>query len=75
VLPISLAIPWGLNIGDMLGHLPGPSKITIQVLPPVDLRERYGAEPDIDEVYNDLMEQMQHTLTALQSERSLPLIG
>jgi len=75
VLPISVAIPWGLNIGDMLGHLPGPSKITIQVLPAVDLRERYGSEPDIDEVYGDLMDEMQQTLTALQSERSLPLIG
>ena len=24
VLPISLALPWGLNVGDMLGHLPAP---------------------------------------------------
>lgn len=75
VLPISVAIPWGLNIGDMLGHLPGPSKITIQVLPPIDLRERYGSEPDVDEVYSDLVEEMQDALTALQAERSLPLIG
>ncbi len=75
VLPISVAIPWGLNVGDMLGHLPGPSKITIQVLPPIDLREGYGAKPDVDEVYTNLMEQMQDTLTALQSERSLPVIG
>ena len=22
VLPISLALPWGLNVGDMLGHVP-----------------------------------------------------
>ena len=29
VLPISLALPWGLNVGDMLGHLPLPAKITI----------------------------------------------
>ena len=75
VLPISIAIPWGLNVGDMLGHLPGPSKITIQVLPPIDLRERYGSKPDLDEVYRDLMAEMQDTLTALQSERSLPVIG
>ena len=32
VLPISLALPWGLNVGDMLGHFPLPAKITIQVL-------------------------------------------
>ena len=37
--------------------------------------ERYGSKPDVDEVYSDLMEQMQDTLTALQSERSLPVIG
>src|SRR5947209_6276511 len=29
VLPVSLALPWGLNVGDMLGHIPLPAKITI----------------------------------------------
>ena len=33
VLPISLALPWGLNVGDMLGHIPLPAKITIETLP------------------------------------------
>ena len=75
VLPISLALPWGLNVGDMLGHLPAPAKITIQVLPPIDLRERYGKSPDLDEVYDDLMDVMQETLTELQAERTLPVIG
>ena len=51
VLPISLALPWGLNIGDFLGHVPLPAKITIEVLPPIDLREQFGPEPDVDEVY------------------------
>ena len=32
VLPISLALPWGLNVGDFLGHIPLPAKITIEVL-------------------------------------------
>ena len=40
VLPISLALPWGLNVGDMLGHIPLPAKITVEALPPIDLRER-----------------------------------
>ena len=26
VLPISLALPWGLNVGDMLGHIPLPGE-------------------------------------------------
>ena len=75
VLPISLALPWGLNVGDMLGHLPIPAKITIQVKQPIDLRERYGPQPDVDRIYDDLMASMQDTLTALQDERSLPVIG
>ncbi len=75
VLPISLAIPWGLNVGDMLGHWPLPAKITQQVLEPIHLRERYGPHPDVDEVYDDVIERMQRTLDALQSERRLPVIG
>src|SRR3954449_10103109 len=31
VLPISLAIPWGLNVGDMLSHWPLPAKISMRV--------------------------------------------
>jgi 1-acyl-sn-glycerol-3-phosphate acyltransferase len=75
VLPISLAIPWGLNVGDMLGHLPLPAKITIETLPPIDLRARFGDEPDLDEVYDHLMRVMQDTLDALAAERRFPVIG
>jgi 1-acyl-sn-glycerol-3-phosphate acyltransferase len=75
VLPISLALPWGLNIGDMLGHLPLPSKITIETLPAIDLRADFGPDPDLDEVYDYLIRQMQDTLDALASERRLPVIG
>jgi 1-acyl-sn-glycerol-3-phosphate acyltransferase len=75
VLPISIALPWVLNIGDMFGRIPAPAKITIQVLPPIDLRERYGKSPDLDEVYSDLIGEMQEMLTALQAERALPVVG
>ncbi len=75
VLPVSLALPWGINVGDMLGHLPAPAKITIQVLPPVDLRERYGKSPDVDQIYDEVIESMQQTLDALQAERRLPVVG
>ena len=50
VLPISLALPWGLNVGDMLGHIPLPAKITIQVLEPIDVRG-VRRDPDVDEAY------------------------
>jgi len=75
VLPISLAIPWGLNVGDMLGHWPLPAKITIDTLEPIYLREEFGPNPDLDEVYDEIVARMQQALTALQAERRLPFLG
>ncbi|HVS28825.1 MAG TPA: lysophospholipid acyltransferase family protein [Solirubrobacteraceae bacterium] len=75
VLPISLALPWGLNIGDMLGHIPLPAKIVVEALPPIRLREEFGPDPDVDEAYEHVLRQMQETLDALASERRLPLLG
>jgi 1-acyl-sn-glycerol-3-phosphate acyltransferase len=70
VLPVSLALPWGLNVGDMLGHIPLPAKITIQVLEPIDT-SRMG----VDKAYELATGQMQTALTALAEERSLPVLG
>jgi 1-acyl-sn-glycerol-3-phosphate acyltransferase len=75
VLPISLAIPWGLNVGDMMGHWPLPSKLTIEALPPIHLRAEFGDDPDLDEVYDHVMRVMQETLDALAAERRFPVIG
>ncbi len=70
VLPISLALPWGLNVGDMLGHIPLPAKITIQVLEPIDV-----SRMDVDEAYDLVTGRMQTALTGLAEERSLPILG
>jgi 1-acyl-sn-glycerol-3-phosphate acyltransferase len=75
VLPISLAIPWGLNVGDFLGHIPLPAKITIEALPPIRLREELGPDPDVDEAYAHVTRVMQETLDALAAERRLPVLG
>jgi 1-acyl-sn-glycerol-3-phosphate acyltransferase len=75
VLPVSLALPWGLDVGDMLGHLPLPAKITIRVLEPIDLRATYGADPDFDAVYDDVVGRMQTELRRLAADRRLPIIG
>ena len=75
VLPISIAAPWGLNIGDLAGHFPLPAKITTEVLPPIELREQFGSEPDVDEVYEHVTRQMQEALDALAAERRFPVIG
>ena len=69
-----LSLPFGLQIGP-LPHLPLPAKVSMRFLEPIDLRERYGEDPDVDEVYDDLVAQMQETLSALQRERRLPVLG
>jgi len=75
VLPVSLAIPWGINVGDMLGHIPLPAKITVEALPPIDLHREFGPDPDLDEAYEHLVRLMQETLDALAAERRYPVIG
>lgn len=75
VLPISLGLPWGVNVGDLAGHIPLPAKITIQVLEPIDLRRDFGEHPDVDAVYDEIVARMQSALDTLAAERRLPLIG
>jgi 1-acyl-sn-glycerol-3-phosphate acyltransferase len=70
VLPISLSLPWIVNVGDMLGHIPLPAKITVQVLSPIDVRDM-----EVEDAYDLIIERMQRALTALQEERRLPVIG
>jgi 1-acyl-sn-glycerol-3-phosphate acyltransferase len=74
VLPISIALPWIVNVG-YLGHLPLPAKITIETLPAIDLGAEFGPDPDVDEVYDHLIRVMQDALDAQAAERRFPLIG
>ncbi|MGZ5419578.1 MAG: lysophospholipid acyltransferase family protein [Solirubrobacterales bacterium] len=75
VLPISIAPPWGLNVGDFFGHFPLPAKITIDVLEPINLRKQFGRDPDIDEVYEHVTGTMQTSLDGLSAERRVPVLG
>ena len=75
VLPVSLALPWIVNVGDFLGHVPLPAKITTEVLPPIDVVEQFGDEPDYDEVYDHVVRSMQECLDSLAAERRFPVIG
>ena len=70
VLPISIALPWGLNVGDMVGHIPLPAKITVEALEPIEV-----SGMDLDEAYEEIVGRMQRTLDALQQERRLPVLG
>ncbi|MFL5797703.1 MAG: 1-acyl-sn-glycerol-3-phosphate acyltransferase [Actinomycetota bacterium] len=73
VLPVSLALPWGLNIGDLLGHLPLPVKIRVEVLPPIDVAETFGDDDD-DRAYDYVTTRMQETLSSLAGRRVLPVL-
>ena len=70
ILPVSLALPWGLNVGDLLGHIPLPVKIKQEVLEPIDVEARFG--DDLDAAYDYVTSRMQETLTKLAAERRLP---
>jgi 1-acyl-sn-glycerol-3-phosphate acyltransferase len=75
VLPVSLGPPFGFNLLDLPGRFPLPAKITIEVLPALDLHERSGSEPDVEEIYDEVTRTMQESLSELSGERALPLVG
>ena len=75
VLPILIAPPWGLVIGDFVPRIPLPAKMTTEVLPAIDVREQFGPDPDVDEVYEHVTRLMQETLDGLAAERRFPVIG
>jgi 1-acyl-sn-glycerol-3-phosphate acyltransferase len=75
VLPVSIGPPLGVNLLDMPLRWPLPAKITIEVLPAIDLTQRFGTEPDLDTVYDELTAEMQTALSALAEERTAPIIG
>jgi 1-acyl-sn-glycerol-3-phosphate acyltransferase len=75
VLPISIGPPFGINVLDLPGRLPLPAKITIEVLPPIDLKERFGPDPDHEAVYRHVTAVMQDALDRLAQERTLPVVG
>jgi len=73
VLPVSIALPWGVDVGDVLGHVPLPAKITIEVLEPIDVRDRFGN--DVDAAYDAITRLMQAELDRLAAERRWPVLG
>ena len=75
VLPLQVAPPWGLTVLDLPGRLPLPAKITVDVLPPINLREELGTEADPEDGYDLVTGRMQDRLTDLAEERTFPIIG
>src|SRR3984885_2657690 len=55
VLPVALAPPFGLSVLDLPPRLPLPAKVTIEVLPPINLAERFGPDAEHGHVYDEIL--------------------
>ena len=75
VLPISIALPWDLNVGDCSGTYRCRRRSRSRRCRAIDLRAEFGPDPDVDEVYDHLIRLMQDALDALAAERRFPVIG
>jgi 1-acyl-sn-glycerol-3-phosphate acyltransferase len=75
VLPAQIAPPFGFTVLDLPGRIPLPAKITIRVLPKIDLRKQLTKDPDLDEAYELVTAKMQRALNKLADERTLPVVG
>ena len=68
-IPISLALPWGLNISDLAGHIPLPTKIAIEVREPIEV------DGDDQAVHDKVMASLQGGVDRLAAKRRFPVIG
>lgn len=68
-VPISLALPWGLNVSDLALHFPLPAKITIEVQDPIDV------DGDDEAVNAAVLASLQSAVDRLAAERRFPVIG
>ena len=75
VFPVQVAPPFGLTLLDLPLRVPLPAKITVEVLPPIDLQERFGPDAEPEQIYDEVTGDMQDTLSDLADERTLPIAG
>jgi 1-acyl-sn-glycerol-3-phosphate acyltransferase len=75
VLPAQLAPPWGLTVLDLPVRVPLPAKITVRVLPRIDLDTQLGDDAGVEESYEVVTDQMQRALDELADERTVPILG
>ena len=88
VWPVAAGLPWGLWMGPNVPYLPLPSKITVEVLPPIDLRSALSARfcrsiNGSDSVdagvvqagYEIVRDAMRAGVNRLYDERRFPVLG
>ncbi len=68
-VPISISLPWGINISDFAGHIPLPAKITIEVQDPIEV------DGDDQAVNDKVLASLQAGVDRLAAERRFPVIG
>jgi 1-acyl-sn-glycerol-3-phosphate acyltransferase len=68
-VPISLALPWGLNVSDLALHIPLPAKIAIEVQEPIEV------DGDDQAVHDKVIGSLQAGVDRLAAERRFPVIG
>jgi 1-acyl-sn-glycerol-3-phosphate acyltransferase len=68
-IPISLALPWGLNVSDLAGHIPLPTKIAVEVQHPIDV------DGDNKAVHDKVVASLQAGVDRLAARRRFPVIG
>ncbi len=74
IMPLTVGLPFGLT-PFFPANFPLPAKIVTDVLPPVDITARFGADPDVDEVDAHVRMVMQRALNRLADERRFPVLG
>ena len=88
VFPIVAGLPFGIWLGAFLPQLPLPAKITVQVLPAIDVRaeaaqllgrplrdEDLDNNEVVDFCFHRIRDTMQKALDGLYAERRYPVIG
>lgn len=74
LFPIGFGAPFGL-VPAPLNLLPLPTRITTQVLEPIDVEAEFGPDPDAAEVDAVIRGRMQDALEELARRRRFPVLG
>jgi 1-acyl-sn-glycerol-3-phosphate acyltransferase len=73
-VPITFGFPFGLTLA-FPPNLPLPTKIETAILEPVNLREEFGPEPDVNEADRVIRDRMQSALDRMAGNRRFPVLG
>jgi len=74
ILPLALGLPFGLT-STIPANFPLPSKIVTELLDPIHVSDRFGDDPDIDEIDAHVRGVMQGALDRLARRRRFPVLG